>query len=317
MSLSNWLYKPEFRRLVGVGVATFGAMIIGYALWPEVPTKGAHHQLESFNDYFASIEPACPPILARRNELPIIPKEVENCEDKEAAHRKAYRDLAQAIRSANAAEDSVWLSYVQTRASIVGAALVLLTLGATAWAAWAAADAAQIAKESAVASAKAADAAEAAVVVARSTAESQLRAYVLHHHTRILSLAPPERVRANVTIRNSGQTPAKALEMRMAITVGQKGEQKDFRLPEAILQSRGSLAADAQVETEPTSQRPFLPNEYAAFQAGTLAIYVFGEVKYQDIFGNTHATKVRLFFDAASAGRTEAFSTDVEGNEST
>jgi guanyl-specific ribonuclease Sa len=319
MSFSDWLHKPAIRRSMGVGLALAAAFVIGWLLWPAAPAIGERQHLEAFESFFASIDPECSAILARRDELPVVPKEVEDCADKQAAQKKGYRDLAQAIRAANAAEDSAWLSYLQTRASIVGAALVLLTLGATAWAAWAAADAAQTARMSAVASAKAADAAEAAVAVASKTAERQLRAYILHHHCRIISFVPPEKARANVTIRNSGHTPARDVEMRMGITIGEKeGVLPKFILPDTVPQSRGSLAANAMLETEPESSRPFTPEEYAAFSAGRIAIYVFGEVRYRDDFGNGHTTKVRLFYDKSSVDRgTDIFSTDVAGNEAT
>lgn len=73
-------------------------------------------------------------------------------------------DLCEQIRQAQAAEDAVWWSRLQSYLAMCGFAAVVLSLVFTGWAAWAAG--------------KAANAAERAVAVASESAQRQLRAYL-------------------------------------------------------------------------------------------------------------------------------------------
>lgn len=85
-----------------------------------------------------------------------------------------------------------------------------------------------------------------------------------------------------------------------------------------IAQSKGNLATEAIVETEPQSARPFTAEEHQAFLNGMLTIFVFAEVTYEDVFGMPHTTNVRLLYsrDNLISG-SPAFSTDIEGNSAT
>lgn len=133
-------------------------------LWPDPPPFPQRQSIVPYEQYFERMEPDCLAVLARPEEFAGNPRQMDECADKAAVQKKNYADLAQSMRSANAAEEAAWFTYLQARISIVGAALLILTLGATAWAAWAAAVAARIADDS--------------VAVTADTAKRQLRAYV-------------------------------------------------------------------------------------------------------------------------------------------
>ena len=166
MSLSHWMHHVAIRRALAFFIAGSIAIGVGWYLWPSrPPVLTGHQDLETFEAFFAGIDPECAQILAARDQLPIaVPKQVDDCADKETNQKKGYRDLLQSLRSANAAEEAARFAYDQTRTAIVGATFLLLTLWATAWAAWAAADAARIAKDSVAIAVKANDLAQQALV---------------------------------------------------------------------------------------------------------------------------------------------------------
>jgi len=158
MSLSDWLHKPATRRSVGIPLALVAAGAVLLWLWPDAPPFPQRQTIESYEAFSETIDPECSAVLANPQQSSAVPRQVDECAEKAAIQKKGYRDLAQSVRASNATEEAAWLSYLQTRAAIVGAAFVVLTLAATAWAAWAAADAARIADKSAAAAIKAADA---------------------------------------------------------------------------------------------------------------------------------------------------------------
>ncbi|WP_444783494.1 hypothetical protein [Reyranella sp.] len=262
-------------------------------LWPPAPPIPQQQTLEDYSAFAKALDPECFSILQKPSGA--SPYQQDECADKDAIQRKGYRDLAQSIRASNAAEEAVWLSYLQTRAAVVGAAFLVLTLAATAWAAWAAADAAQIAGKSAVASFRAADAADRAIAVASDTAQRQLRAY--------LSVEPDENVEASflsgrlvlgLKTVNRGQTPAYRVNQWLDFQIGPSPlVESPFKVSRQILRDRKS-------ERPPFTPSDIAPGDHLSFgintgrqvssadqqliAKGLLRIYVVGKVYYRDAF---------------------------------
>lgn len=194
--------QPSVGRSLGLAIAGLLAAVIGVGLWLTMPPNPIHQSLEPFPTFFDVVDPECAALTARPESLPgASPYKIDDCEDKAVAQRKGYRDLDQAMRSANAAEDAAWLSLLQARASVIGAAFLVLTLFATAWAAWAAADAAKIAGRAAAA--------------AQVSADISQREFSLTHRPRlrvrkvlIPTLTEGEPIRIQAEIANVGNTTA-------------------------------------------------------------------------------------------------------------
>lgn len=203
--------QPSVGRSLGLAIAVLLAAVIGVGLWLTMPPNPIHQSLEPFPTFLDVVDPECAALLARPEAQPgASPYKIDDCEDKAVAQRKGYRDLDQATRSANAAEDAAWLSLLQARASVIGAAFLVLTLFATAWAAWAAADAAEIAGRAAAA--------------AQVSADISQREFSLTHRPRLRVrkvLIPPlvegEPIAIQAEIVNVGNTTAilRAAEFRV------------------------------------------------------------------------------------------------------
>jgi hypothetical protein len=124
-----------------------------------------------------------------------------------------------------------------------------------------------------------------------ATAERQLRAYVLVSSAKVHDFGIERPPRAEVIIKNSGQTPAFDLSPWAGFVIG------DFPLnielidpPPSIKKSQATLGAgDTSGHLTPAG-RPLTKIEIDMIKSGTKAIYVFGEIKYQDIFKKTERT---------------------------
>lgn len=280
MPKSDWLRKPAARRSFGVFVALLLAVVIGAVLWLFQPQRPAPQVLEPFESFFSVLDPECAVLLAKPESASGTPNKIDDCEDKAVAQRKGYRDLKQAIRAANAAEDAAWLSLLQTRASIVGAAFLVLTLFATGWAAWAAADAASIAI-------RAADAAEQSVTVARETAKRQLRAYMSIELTRTAQTLNADNIGLHLRMINRGQTPAYGLIQ------WNRRELLDFPIPERRLRRsppKGGRFPKADIMPNDgfalgSANIPLSPEDFESLKKGGKRIYTFGAVYFRDAFG--------------------------------
>jgi hypothetical protein len=139
------------------------------------------------------------------------------------------------------------------------------------------------------------------------TATKQLRAYVLVDSAH-LSFGNTGIPRAQVNIKNFGQTPARDLR-------GWYGAHRALRSPRVILQPPTD---DIQMGTQvlgPGNEAIFAGDfPYAVTRIDdppNAAIYVYGELAYTDAFGNAHTTKYRMFVETSGKA---SRATDAKGN---
>lgn len=157
--------------------------------------------------------------------------------------------------------------------------------------------AADDAKKAGIAAERAADATTASVDLARSTAEKQLRAYVLVTNITIRGVEPDATPTAAIIFRNSGQTPASYLQVFVAMglidyppkshpvddepsavgSVTVLGPNSEYMVPAALV---GQLGAD----------------QYLAIHNGDQAIHITGTIKYRDAFGIARHTNFNSFY---------------------
>jgi hypothetical protein len=133
--------------------------------------------------------------------------------------------------------------------------------------------------------------------LAEKTSKAQLRAYVFVNYAIVSNFGDTTKpLAANVSLKNSGQTPAYKLKG----WIGLKGEAFPFsgkfetlgeerRIPTVI----GPGGAFAYVLPW---KRPLTEEENTLLRNGTLAFYVWGEVTYNDAFENSCFMKFRYYF---------------------
>jgi hypothetical protein len=122
---------------------------------------------------------------------------------------------------------------------------------------------------------------------ADATAERQLRAYVLVKNGRIDRLSAGI-LRADITLENGGQTPARDLVYKGRTFIGTLDN------PEEIGPFTEDLVIIGPRSQSPiviTSRTPFTIENQYAYAAGDLKIIVRGALKYRDAFNNIQTTE--------------------------
>lgn len=172
--------------------------------WPRVPPR--QHPGE---DYGFSLARGVGCDAATVNSLTVPDRKlrVEACSQHEGQLRFDQENLNQAIRTTNAAEEAIRVSYQQARISYVQSAVTVLALLFTAVAAWAAGSAARTANR--------------ALRHAEAASRDELRAYV-HIDRAELKWGSPAGGVPSITLfaKNTGQTPAKWFGAQTTLVVG-------------------------------------------------------------------------------------------------
>jgi len=161
------------------------------------------------------------------------------------------------------------------------------------------------------------DAGERQLELATKTAERQLRAYV---YVESVEMTPPDLAgpsKAHLTIKNVGQTPGYGVVHlgRMLI--------QDFpsliplpELDEAGPTSRSDVPPSGILIKTLAGKRPLTLDERARITNGTAALYVYGEIRYRDAFGQDRWTRYRLMRGGNVGVSPTTMTTTEEGNES-
>jgi hypothetical protein len=130
----------------------------------------------------------------------------------------------------------------------------------------------------------------------------QLRAYVAVENSTLNGLDEDETPTALVNFRNVGQTPALDLTCRSRMVIA------PYPLGDYVLDLGDDSDLKSLEPLGPTIMRSKLdagfPASMSALQmaglgAGEWALYVFGEITYQDVFGTPHITRYCRFAGGA------------------
>jgi hypothetical protein len=165
------------------------------------------------------------------------------------------------------------------------------------------------AKIAASAAERAAKATENSVDLSRTTAERQLRAYIVAGAKSVNINGPEDAVSVSmqIVIKNTGQTPAYDLTV-VSKTELLKHPIKmpfNFTLISGPDPSRAVLGAGETTESESKGEKPFNGDEMmiAAEPEAGARIYTWGSVTYCDVFGHQHYTNFcsSLIFDGSEA----------------
>jgi hypothetical protein len=134
------------------------------------------------------------------------------------------------------------------------------------------------------------------VIGAEKTAERQLRAYVMIKTVRLEGLKDDGCPRAIVTIKNSGNTPAKNVTHWAQMGFSTFPEMTLFPVRDSSrIMPPGAVAPGGKIIMSTGIDKPLNAPAINAIEKGTHAIYVVGEIRYEDAFGQTRETDFHLF----------------------
>jgi hypothetical protein len=196
---------------------------LGWAIGFDIPRIPERQYGDETHTAYSSQSGSCDPgQIASIPNLVTRSAKKDECDTRAEVYRLQKEELNQAVRTTNAAEESLRLSWAQTRIGFAQAILTLFALAFACWAAWEAGRAASAAKTS-VDDARA-DAteqvkrfrqqmkiADASVAAARASVTLRDRAWV-RVKTEIVGplIVGPERVTVGIkmTVENVGRSPA-------------------------------------------------------------------------------------------------------------
>lgn len=153
----------------------------------------------------------------------------------------------------------------------------------------------------------------------KDTAKRELRAYLSYEEGSIINFTG-DQPRVQIRIANSGQTPAYKIAARVVIAFLKwplENPAPAFPLSDEIEQRSGPCGPRSHFILSRVLTDPPLPaNRMSLLARKDAALFVYGEVRYEDVFGDPHSVKFRL----AHGGQTEVhplgnLATCEEGND--
>jgi hypothetical protein len=312
-------------------------------LWPSSLHLPESQTLKNFDQNYAARETRCSPsVLAAMRSDNARAARAEDCASESERRRREQWDIAQSIRTTNASEQAVRLAYDQTRASVAGGALLVLTLMATAWAAYAASEATRLAKasqsdtkeslriasEAASSSARAArhtasvaHATERTNTTMREAAVTQLRPYVYLKDELLKVNFMMGEVSGNpevtLTFHNYGATPARNTKVRATVIVGGNWRDDPGTDWEALTDI---YFGDMPPKSDRVQDGFFVAgmNKEASvgLLEGTRSVIIDGVINYEDGNGTVYATQFRRAATSTDWSKRK-FATTPGGNTST
>jgi hypothetical protein len=148
----------------------------------------------------------------------------------------------------------------------------------------------------------------------RESSERQLRAYVLPEIGNVVNVAAPLRTSgsytptdarvthpdwgpvASIHIKNTGQTPAFKVSHWGSMVFQEYPLKSDLPPRQESLLKPTSTIGPGIINTKRIGiSKALTDEEISKLRNSTAAIYVYGEISYEDTFGNPHVTRYRTF----------------------
>ncbi len=163
---------------------------------------------------------------------------------------------------------------------------------------------------------KSADAARDYARIASDTAQRQLRAYV-NVDSAAIDLTHPAAPKATVVFKNFGHTPAYDVQIWIHMWIEVHPLAIDLPTPPANFRMGKDILAPGRPRiSQITKYPPVSPEAVPLLGTPQGTIYVYGEVRYRDAFGNDRWTKYRLIWGGPEGvPLTSSLQADSEGNE--
>jgi hypothetical protein len=138
--------------------------------------------------------------------------------------------------------------------------------------------------------------------ISEKTAKRELRAYIVVTPGDVTVVAQDE-VKAAISVKNEGATPAKFVDTKGQITIADKGPFWLPRWKERKRERDMSLAPRQDITITQNGNLCLLPDTIQKLKDDELALVVHGTVFYEDVFGNERHTN---FCYAYSKGKYKA-----------
>ncbi len=212
--------------------------------------------------------------------------------------------------------NSVSLNRAQIMLGVLGFAALMFTLGATVVTTRASVRAASAADKAVVAANDAIGKAEEANKISRETAKQELRAYVFA--ARAVLSKGENFFKATVTIQNFGQTPAYKFDHFAIIEGTDNPRTAPFIEGEIDVERTACIPPGSHVGIVCESN-PIPAELMGTIESGRAILWVWGEVYYEDAFGQRQSTTYRFMYNGATAGTQGdgVMMADRDGNEAT
>jgi hypothetical protein len=148
----------------------------------------------------------------------------------------------------------------------------------------------------------------------RTNFKADQRAWIGFTEMSITTLKAGEPLRTDVKLLNSGKTFALDIEMPGGVQTSWTGfddarRQFSQRAPSFVSHSK-VLFPGITVNSPAETVEKFTDDQVRAVINGTLKVFLFGDIKYRDIFGGRHTTRYCGHY-VASTGRFEDCGTDA------
>jgi hypothetical protein len=144
------------------------------------------------------------------------------------------------------------------------------------------------------------------------TARRQLRAYVCVSEIKLDEVTHP----VAVLFKNVGQTPAYKCNAQVRLWAFER-DKVSFELPRLPMESMITLGSGMELPIGATWPQ-LTEAQTDAVRAGEIQIWLFGKIKYTDIYGTEHLTRFRFQLATPDGNwRVSGFKAAVEGNDAT
>jgi hypothetical protein len=169
------------------------------------------------------------------------------------------------------------------------AAAAVLSLLISGWAVW-------LVKRTFDKTAEAVATAREANATARELGEAQVRAYVTCTECEVSKIGVGLKPRANLKFKNSGQSPAANVRIKVAVRTDRFPQSEHVVVLAWSTEDTRGMAAGGEVPVEQSAKVPMTEETFAQFQGDGLAIYVFVELSYIDVFGMQNDVEQRFVY---------------------
>jgi len=154
--------------------------------------------------------------------------------------------------------------------------------------------------------------------IAQDTAKRQLRAYLYVELKEVPKLIVGEIPEGHFWVKNGGLTPAHNFRLCSAFTIGKiPFEGQPPEIPEDAFSKGTYKAQGSSTVAYCKATTPITQAWVNAVTSGTHMIVMYGEIRYDDVFGEPHITRYRANFGGELCITNECVLWHDEGNEAT
>jgi hypothetical protein len=154
---------------------------------------------------------------------------------------------------------------------------------------------------------------------AKHNAERQLRAYVFPSEQKTSDVVLGKHPSSEILVKNTGLTPATNVIAWAGITVVNFPLARELKraTPEYMkTASRRVVGPGGAFKIHPVWDEALTAQHMKMLADGTAAVFIWGEITYVDVFGQTRKSGINTYFGGDTGLREDGFTTTaIEGNE--